>query len=235
MAKEKQVSKALEEGLQLLARQKEKGSEVRVQSKEVCGELTEAHWLATSVIASATSAVSGKPGKEDDDLAQRLSLTASFVQGIDTCETAISEGFYVPATALLKQEMETIAAVHEVRNKSRKSGATPNIKIFGDLAVVYGDLNKVAHVGDASLMQELVRIEISEQQSGAPLFPVFKADLAKFLYGLHVAFVTMIAIEVGLVLEGLYGPGLKQFEEDMLGRAARILQKEGWLPEATSK
>ena len=233
MANEKQVHKALEEGVQLLARQKQKGSEVRAQSKEVYGELMDAHWLATSVIASATSPVSGKPGKVEDDLAPLLSLTASFIQGIDTCETAISEGFYVSATALLKQEMETIAAIHEVRNKSRKSGTTPNVKIFGDLAVVYGDLNKVAHVGDANLMQELVRIEINERQAGAPLFPVFNAKLAKFLYGLHVAFITMIAIEVGLVLEALYGAGLKKFHENMLGRAAGILQKEGWLPEAT--
>ena len=155
MTKDQKVKKALEEGVQLFARQKENGAEVRSQSKKVYGEFMDAHWLAISVIESATSTVSGKPGNVDDDLAQQLSLTASFIQCIDTCETAISEGYYVSATALLKQEMETIAAIIEVRNKSRKSGITPNVKVFNDLAVIYGDLNKVAHVGDANLMQKL--------------------------------------------------------------------------------
>ncbi len=233
MSKEKQVANALEEGVHLFASQRQKGSEIRARSKEAYGDLIDAHLLGMGVIASAISAVNSKPGKTEGDLSQLLSLTASFIQGIDTCETTISEGYYVSATALLKQEMETIAAIKEVRNKSRKSGTTPNVKSFNDLAVVYGDLNKIAHVGDANVMQNLISIETSEKQAGAPLFPVFNSEMAMFLYGLHVVFITMIAFEVGLVLESLYGVGLEEFHEDMLGRSARILQNEGWLPDTT--
>ncbi len=229
MPKEDEVKKAVEEGLQLLGRQKQVGQKVREQSKGVYGRLMDAHCLAMSVIASATSPMSGKPGKSDPDLAHMLSLSASFIQGIDICETAISEGYYVSATALLKQEMETIAAIAEVRNKTRRTGSTPNVKVFGKLAVLYGDLNRVAHVADSDLMQQLVRIEVSEQQAGAPLFPVFNADQAKFLYGLHVSLLAMIALEVGAILEELYGAGLRDFETVMLARVARILQDEGWL------
>jgi hypothetical protein len=79
-------------------------------------------------------------------------------------------------------------------------------------------------------MQSLVRIEMSGQQSGAPLYPVLDTKLAKFLYGLHVSFLTMMAIEVETILEDLYGAGLQDFELDMVARAGQILQKEGWLP-----
>jgi hypothetical protein len=230
MEKKAKVNAALEQGLQLFAYQREKRSSVREKTREALGELSDAHWLSTSVVANAIWAVSGKPGKSDPDLALLLSLSASFIQGIDICETAISEGLYVSATALLKQEMETIAAIHEVRNKTRKSGSTPNVRSLRGLSVLYGDLNKVAHVSDSELMQSLVRIEMSGQQSGAPLYPVLDTKLAKFLYGLHVSFLTMMAIEVETILEDLYGAGLQDFELDMVARAGQILQKEGWLP-----
>jgi hypothetical protein len=235
VAKEAEVEKALQAGLQLLVHQQEHRKRVREQSKKVHGDLLDAHLLAVSAIANATSEVSGKPGKIDADLSLALSLIASFVQGIDICETAISEGLYVSAAAVLKQQMETIAAIREVQNKTRRSGSTPNVKTFGELAVLYGDLNSLAHVGQSELMQRLVRLELSEQQSGAPLFPVFNAELSKLFYGLHVCFITMIALEVGVTLQGLYGAGLNEIEDNMLVGAARILQKRGWLPPLTKK
>ena len=230
MAKEDEVRKAFDEGLQLLARQKEERSKVRVLSKESYGELKDAHWIAMSVIANSTSRVSGQPGDTSADLSQLLSLSASFVQGIDICETAISEGLYVQAAALLKQEMETVAAIQEIRDEKRKSLATPNVKYLGELAVLYGDLNRAAHVADENLMQEVVRLEIDEKRIGAPLFPIFNEGLAKLFYGLHVVLITMIALEIHRILCEMYGAGLDEAENDMLARVAQIIQKEGWLP-----
>lgn len=235
MTKEDEVRKALDEGLQLFAHQRRRRSEVRTHSLKTYGELKDAHWLATSVIANSTSRVSAKPGRSSAELSHLLSLSASFIQGIDICETAISEGLYLQAAALLKQEMETRAAIQEVRDKKRKSGSTPNVKNMGELSVLYGDLNRAAHVSDERLMQEIVRLEIDQQRTGAPLFPVFNVELAKLFYGFHVVLVTMMALEVDLVLCEMYGAGITEFEKDMLGRTALILQNEGWISSTSGK
>lgn len=220
---------ALSQGLRFIEGQKKAASEIRPLSLNAYGELKDGHWLATSVIASATSSVSGKPGNADSDTGHILALTGSFVQGIDICETAISEGTYVQASAILKQEMETLAAIREVREKRRKSGRTPNVGTLGALAVMYGDLNTLSHVANADVMKNLIRVELSAEQTGAPLYPVFNGELARLLYGLHVCFLAMIAVEIGITLAELYGEGLKEHEIRMLGRVAEILLQAGWV------
>lgn len=221
--------KIFEEGLSFLGEHLKKREEVRLQSKKVYGPLMDAHWLAISVIANAISKVSGKPGKADPSLAQLLSLSASFIQGIDICESAISEGLYVSAAALLKQEMETVAAIDEVRRSVRISGKTPNVKMFGKLSVLYGDLNKIAHVSDSNLMQQLITLKLSESTAGAPILPVFNEELAKLFYGLHVALMAMLAIQIESILIDLYGIGYNNLQKRMLSRVGGILQAGGWI------
>ena len=234
MINEKDVRGAIDAGIELYANQRSAGKNVRQKTKAAVGDLLDAHCLAVGVIASATGAVSRKPGKTNAAISQILSLTSSFIQGIDICESAISEGFYVSATALLKQEMEAVAAICEVRAKARKSGATPNVKYFGKLAVVYGDLNRVAHVSDTDLMHHLTSIELSETQQGAPLAPVFNEGLAKFLYALHVTLIAQTAIAIDELLHDMYGAGFKDFEKAMLARIAKLLQEAGWLGAGTN-
>lgn len=226
---QKQAEEALAAGVNLFALQGEARAAIREKSKGVYGELLHAHLLAMNVIGSATSRTSGKPGKKDADLHQRLALTASFIQGIDLCETSISEGLYVHAAALLKQEMETVAAIREVAQKKRQAGRTPNVRVFGELAVLYGDLNKVAHVGKPELLDRVVSREIAGEQSGAALIPNFDEEQAKVLYGLHVSLLAMIAAEVGTILQDLYGEGLEKKENAMLCHVAKILIDAGWL------
>jgi hypothetical protein len=67
------------------------------------------------------------------------------------------------------------------------------------------------------------------QQSGAPLFPAFKPDLAKLFYGLHTCFVTIIAAEIGEILHALYGSGLNDLGIEMLTNSLKILGKFGWV------
>ena len=47
--------------------------------------------------------------------------------------------------------------------------------------------------------------------------------------------VTMMALQVDLVLCEMYGTGITEFEKDMLGRTALILQNEGWIPSTFGK
>ena len=61
-----------------------------------------------------------QPGSTSPEVSAGLKLVASFFQGVDITETAISEGLYGQAAALLRQELETIAALEEVELGRRR-------------------------------------------------------------------------------------------------------------------
>src|SRR5260370_38912120 len=88
----------------------------------------------------------------------RLTLTAQFIQGIDICEVAISEALYSQAAALLKQELETLAAIEEFENDRRKDGKTPKIGkgIMRAFGPIYSELNNIAHVSRKHIARSLV-------------------------------------------------------------------------------
>lgn len=97
---------------------------------------------------------------------------------------------------------------------------------------MYGELNALAHVAKPDMMKNLIRVELSPEQSGAPLYPIFKEDLARPLYGLHVCFLAMLATEIGITLAEMYGEGLKDFEVTMINRVVVILLNAGWVRSA---
>jgi hypothetical protein len=227
------LEELLANGPALLARQLRIRKRVREQSGKVARNLLDAHWAALSAIASATDRNSGKAGKTTAELSHLLPLTASFIQGVEICETAISEGLYFSASALLKQEMETLAAVREVREKRRQDQKTPNVKSFGALSVLYGDLNRMAHVSDKEWLQDFLAVEISAEAIGAALFTVFNEKLFKLFYALHVVFVAILAIEVEDVLKELYGEGFNELERKLLGSVVPILAEHGWMKDQT--
>lgn len=102
-------------GIELLKEQAVMRNKNREVSKAACNDLLNAHCLSLGVIRSMYGQFLGISGKTDNSVSARLPLLASFVQGIDLCEIAINEGLYTQAATLLKQELETIAAVNECK------------------------------------------------------------------------------------------------------------------------
>ena len=156
-----------------------------------------------------------------------MSLTAQFVQGIDICETSISEGLYSQAAALLKQELETLAAVDEFENDRRKDGKTPNVGngIMRDFGPIYGDLNNIAHVSRHDLARQLVTIEQGEICAPS-LIPRYDRELARFLYGNHVYFIIEVTRQTAQIFEEIFGEGLSKEEGDWTFYAMMILLRE---------
>lgn len=156
-----------------------------------------------------------------------MSLTAQFLQGVEVCETAISEGLYSQAAALLKQEMETIEAMHEFVQGNRREGRTPRIggRLVG-WGPVYGDMNALAHVSRRDIALQLVHIELGDLAAPS-LVPIYNFELAKLMYGLHVFMIFDIArLNHDLFLE-LYGEGLDEEEFRWLFTATQILTDAG--------
>jgi hypothetical protein len=141
MEKSGSITRKHSPAVDLIAAQLEVHEFVRARWKNDAGHLIDAHQFAFSAVASMIARFSGRPFEQQSKLIEgRMSLTAQFVQGIDICETSIFEGLYSQAAALLKQELETLAAIDEFENDRRKDGKTPNIGngIMSGFGPIYG-------------------------------------------------------------------------------------------------
>jgi hypothetical protein len=208
----------------LMANQLSKRQEVRTRWKEDAKDLLAAHEFALSAIYRAIDRFSGRKfDPRGPSVEGRMSLTAQFLQGVEPCETAISEGLYSQAAALLKQEMETIEAMHEFVHGTRREGRTP--RIGGRLAgwgPIYGDMNAIAHVSRRDITLQLVHVELGDLAAPS-LIPVYNYELAKLMYGLHVFMIFDIArLNHDLFCE-LYSEGLDEEELRWLFVATRML------------
>jgi hypothetical protein len=87
----------------LFALQRVFGDKVREQTMKAYGRLVDAHLLTTGVLAAALLRVNGKITPITPTSEERNALFASFVIGIEACESAIAEGRYLQALALLSR------------------------------------------------------------------------------------------------------------------------------------
>jgi hypothetical protein len=94
-------------------------------TKEYGEHVSYAHRLAMAAAIGMLRRFEEKPVTWVPDTAEKLShrfvLATSFLQGVYHCYEAIGKSLYVQAAALLRQEMETIAALVSAR-KGHNSG-----------------------------------------------------------------------------------------------------------------
>lgn len=194
--------------------------------------LLDAHLVATSVISSVAFRKNLVIGNTSESISGRLSLLASFIQGITLCETAISGGYYAQAANLLKQEMETVAAIEEYRKDRRTNRRTPNVKHLPmNLGKMYGELQKAAHVADFEVMQIIHRMEVDGEKKPASFVPVYNQEISKQLYSLHVVLIVLATVAYGELLTEMYDEGLNDLETEMLYSAFKRLEDAGYFDE----
>lgn len=214
----------------LLGNLKIEGEKNREKSKSAYGAVLEAHALMTGTLHRAFLRKNGVPGKTTEQVSQRLLLLASFVHGIDLCETSISEGLYIQAAALLKQELETISAIEEVKGGKRKDGKTPNVAYAPwSLGLLYRALNDAAHVGKGDVLQTIIGMTSRGDAHPVSLTPRFIKEIAVRLYGIHTALLTWTCWELDCLFRELYGEGLTDIEKRTLLIALQALQRDGVL------
>jgi hypothetical protein len=216
--------------------QKITAQKVREESKKAYGSLLDAHMLTIGAIQSALLRHNSIPGKTSEQISNIFSLVASFMMGVDICESAISEGYYLQACAILKQEMEALAAIEECWKNQRKEKATPNVKyIRWNLSRFYGDLNRAAHVADKDLLSYVLQATHNGQAVPASITPIFNQTEAKGLYGLHVAFLIQLSFQLDKLYVEVYGDGLTDVERMGVARSFHCLLDEGWLKKGVRK
>jgi hypothetical protein len=228
---ERQLMELSLKGSELMGGQLGVRRSIREKWKSEAGKLIDAHQFAFAVAADIVLKKAAVPGKTSKSVDRRLSLIASFVQGVDICETTISEGLYLQAAALLKQEMETVTALDEVLRDRRKDKRTPNVgnARFLWMKNVYGELNDAAHVGDENVLRSLVSRRIAAEVTGAFLHPPYNKELSFYFYGLHVMLIIVLALQAADLHEEMYGERITPLELRTLVLAQDILKEVGWI------
>lgn len=216
----------------MLAAQEVSAKDVREKSKIGYSKLLDANLLVTGVIASALLRVNGELSPLQKTSLERGALVAGFVTGVGFCEKAISEGYYLQASTLLRQELETIAALEEIKQGVRRDGITPNIKCLPWLLPrLYGDLSAAAHVAKHRIL-----ISVAQHKEGFPglpdgtvvwrMKPGFDNELSRRFYALHIMLMIQFAVHLNDYQEELHRSGLTDEEVTCLNLAINLLIEE---------
>lgn len=185
---QKEISDSLMQGINLEARTLESSVTIRERSKaKYKREWLYARLQLLAISANLFNKKDGVPGKTSAQISERLTLIMAFLQGVYATEILISEGQYIKATAALKQDLEILARIVEVKNDLAKQGRVPNVKdATAGSQRFYGQLNAVAHPVNPELLQSLLGSLHKGEIHGVSYIPIFVEETALGLYELHV-------------------------------------------------
>jgi len=224
----------IEPAATLFAAQRVYGDKVREQTMKAYGRLVDAHLLTTGVLASALLRVNGKIAPVTPTSEERDALFASFVIGIESCESAIAEGRYLQAQALLRQEMETLAQLKAVSAGKRNTKQSPNVGVLEkSLARLYGGLSDAAHVSKHYIVRAATQWDVSGDDlpgptSGTRYFPAFDEGVARRSFSLHLMLTLGLIEELSIDLHERYNDdGFTKREADAINLVLQLMQAEG--------
>jgi len=153
---------------------------------------------------------------------------------MELCEQAILEAMYSQAGALVRQEMECIAAMEESKLGTRKENKTPNINNAPpELRRAYGQLSMMTHTSSTAMLESLLT-RTSASPGFVSVVPQYNHEAARMLIGLHAALLIEFAVQLHILYLDTYDDGLTPLEQDGLQLATYILQEDGFRPRPTS-
>jgi hypothetical protein len=204
---QKEVSEFLMQGIDLEGRTLEHSVAIRERSKaKYKQEWLDARLQLLAISAHLLNQKDGVPGKTSAEISERLTLIMVFLQGVYATETLISEGQYIKATAALKQDLEILARIAEVKHNVAKEGRVPNVKYAPEGSKrFYGQLNDVAHPSNLELLQSLLGSRHDGEVHGVSYIPTFIEETALGLYELHVWLLFEAVREHLLLFIEMYG------------------------------
>lgn len=156
------------------------------------GKISDAYIKALEVVASLASRTEGKFAPiVDQKLSQRDAILSGYIVGLSLVEHSILSGYCAQAAALVRQELEAIAALEEIRLGKRKDGKTPHIRHVPSVpGTIYGDLSKAAHFSDTPTLRLLTayRGEAPDAPGSAEIYllsPQHIPNTTRQLFALH--------------------------------------------------
>lgn len=170
-----------------------KGLETKVSTQKLLVDnLIEPFKLNAAIIQYLVFSSADKKGAKTKDHHYSMMLIAAYVQGLFTSYDLYSEGSYIKAAAVLKQDFEIMLRLNEIYKKRHKDGKTPNVQNGPkESGRIYGYLNDVAHIAKQDILDQLMTYTNDEKSGFSPV----KKINEKYLFDLFL-FDTSIKCEV---------------------------------------
>lgn len=155
------------------------------------GKIADAYTILLELVAASASRVMGRFMEVDVGASKKEAIFAGYIAGLTLVEDAILYGYSAQAAALVRQELEAVAALEELCRGTRKDGCTPNVKHVTSVpGSIYGQLSRIAHFSDDKQLQHLASCQ--QLPADAPensvawlLSPQHIPGVTKRLFGLH--------------------------------------------------
>jgi hypothetical protein len=200
---------------------------------ELGPDLEEAYSLAYQAVAMAALQRDGIIAKVPEPPDRRSPILAAFVMGLSLVEEALLDGFNPQASALVRQEVEAIAALEEIRLGRRVEGRTPNVSVVETLnGRVYGGMSNAAHLSHHETLRNLVSMRAEVDHAPGPvaaylMSPQHLPETTRRMFGLHVLLMIHLVNHQEAHLEEMHGAELSQEAVDVANRATKMLAQAG--------
>lgn len=204
---------------------------VRLQSAQQYGVLWEAYITMGRLLSSLIPQGAEDPVSVSPSASQRISLTANLLQSTTIVEDAISCGLYWAASALLRQHMEALARIIQIRDgKPATDTRPPNVSVLPlKLSENYGRFSELMHVSGGELLRHFALSSSGEEV--ATFAPIYREDWSRTLLTVHIAHMVVLAKEIDSLHQELYPKKSLVDVEGAVRDVARILTEEGFWKE----
>lgn len=213
------------------------------QAEKVAEAIVGSHSLAWAAAIAMLRRFEKKPVAVSLDreasLHHRMVLVVSFVQGIKLCYETLGSGLYVQGAALLRQEMETIAALAEARRTGEVKKIIGHGQQVGrgnipwEMNRLHGVLSSATHLTDPALLDRFYRSAARPDEGfeGRPvrLMPLYSEIDVRNLWACQTGLILHLCTELHFVLTALYGEGANDMETSAWNAAAKLLEQAGYL------
>ena len=196
-------------------------------------DILEAYRLVIEIIASAASRTQGTYQRSSADTAQIEGVLSVFIAGLTLVEYAILSGYTAQAAALVRQELEAVAALEEIKVGRRIDGKTPNIRHLPNIpGHVYSELSELTHFSRSSALR-LVGQYRSEDPDAPEnteqwlLSPQHVPNTTKQLFALHTVLLLHFALHQSAHYASLQGTMPAAQDAPEFQQAVTILKRAG--------
>jgi hypothetical protein len=207
----------------------EAAAPVRVETEGKLQPLLNAHRIVGDLLLRLVHQGAFEASSPTEDQSQRLSLTTGLIQSVSVSNDLIVSGFYWSAAAVLRQQMEAVARVVEIRKGKYKGGPeTPDVALLPyGLAQNYGRLSELAHTSRGELLGDFVQSTAGEEVATSE--PCYRDPWAKELFCVHLAHCVALAHEIDLLHCELYvGRNLIKVDEKLYPIARVLVDEKFW-------
>ena len=161
------------------------------------GGLWDAYVKVCEILSKQIVQGNGNAGAVLGSVSQRISITSGLLQSVVLTEKLISSGYYWGASVILRQHMEALARVIQIRKGIYDENKTPNVAVLPiNLKENYGRLSELAHLTKGELLSDFA---LDKDRNQATIQPRYIEEYACSFFTVHIKHLMALVCEIDAI------------------------------------